>query len=237
MGPRARLAGSVLPALARILRACGPHGMAVLLSTAMLLSCADDEPPAAAVVEGPAQAAPDRTSRLGTATAADEGAAPAPPPVPAVAPHLLFPRGIRIMPHDYTIGPLQDLLAAGPAAEEVTATMVTFLRALGEGAIEALAVAPERWRSLTRSIQYHLREGTLPHAARIGEVTVAEERAHAVIRLFGDPGRVAGELYLEGGAEGWRIVDVQLDLLQLALPYTSREQEFAPRSDRWLLLR
>ena len=203
----------------------------------MLLSCADDEPPAAAVAEGPAEASLDRGSRLGAAAA--EGAAqvaPA-PPEPAVAPHLLFPRGMRIMPHDYAIGPLQDLLAAGPAANAVTDNMVAFLRALAEGAVEAAAVAPERLRSLTRSLQYHLSEGTLPHAARIGEVELAEQQAQAAIRLFGDPGRVAGEIYLEAGAEGWLIVDVQFDLRQLALPYAAREQEFAPSSERWLLLR
>lgn len=177
----------------------------------------------------PSAAAPDSPD-----TAA---AAPADGETPAVARHLLYRRGPRVMPQDYTIGPLQDLLAPDEPARAVTAALITFLRALAEGQIAAAAVAPDRLRSLRRSLQYHLDAGAVPHAARIGTVTLAEREAHVAIRLFGEPGRVAGEIYLEAGAGGWRVVDAQLDLTRLALPYSPREREFAPRSDRSLLLR
>lgn len=170
-----------------------------------------------------------------TIPAAEPGTPP--PAVPAVSPHLLYPRGVRVTPNDYSIGPLQDLLDAAELEHAVARTLVSFLRALAEGAIEVEAVAPDRLRSLRRSLQYHLTAEALPHAARVGEIALAEQQAHVAIRLFGDPGRVAGEIYLEAGAEGWRIVDVQLDLARLALPYTPREKQFAPSSDRWLLVR
>ena len=209
------------------------RSLALILGVIMVPSCAEDEPRATAA---------EPLAKAGSAGIREAAAEPAaessvPPPVPAVAPHLLYPRGVRITPNDYSIGPLQDLLIEAEPENAVTRTLVMFLRALAEGTIEAEAVAPDRVRSLRRSLQFHLTEATLPHAARVGEITVAEQQAHVAIRLFGDLGRVAGEIYLEAGAEGWRIVDVQLDLTRLALPYTPREQQFEPRSDRWLLLR
>ena len=210
------------------------RGLALILGVTMLSSCAEDEAPPA-VAEPAAEAVATGTGRTGPVAAAEPGTRP--PAAPAVAPHLLYPRGVRVTPNDYSIGPLQDLLAAAEPEHAVTRTLVTFLRALAEGAIEVEAVAPDRLRSLRRSLEYHLTAEALPHAARVGAITLAEQQAHVAIRLFGDPGRVAGEIYFEAGAEGWRIVDVQLDLARLALPYTPREQEFAPSSDRWLLVR
>ena len=211
------------------------RGLALILGVTMVAGCAEDEAPLA-VTEPAAEAVSAGTGTTRPISAAEPGV-PQPPAAPAVAPHLLYPRGARVTPNDFSIGPLQDLLAAAEPEHAVTGTLVTFLRALAEGAIEVEAVAPERLRSLQRSLEYHLTAEALPHAARVGEITLAEQQAHVAIRLFGDTGRVAGEIYLEAGAEGWRIVDVHLDLARLALPYTPREKEFAPSSDRWLLVR
>lgn len=210
------------------------RGLVLILGVTMLASCADDEA-ASAVADPAAEIVSAGTGRTGPIPAAEPGAPP--PAVPAVAPHLLYPRGVRVTPNDYSIGPLQDLLDAAQPEHAVTGTVVTFLRALAEGAVEVEAVASDRLRSLRRSLEFHLTAEALPHAARVGEITLAEQQAHVAIRLFGDPGRVAGEIYLEARVEGWRIVDVQLDLARLALPYTPREKEFAPSSDRWLLVR
>lgn len=210
------------------------RSLALVAGVTMVPGCAEDEPPPV-VAEPPAEEVSDGTGDAAAVPAAELGVLP--PAVPAVAPHLLYPRGMRVTPNDYSIGPLQDLLTAPARENAVTRTLVTFLRALAEGTVEAETVAPDRLRSLRRSLEYHLAGGALPHAARVGAITVAEQQAHVAVRLFGDPGRVAGEIYLETGAEGWRIVDVQLDLALLALPHTPREREFAPRSDRWLLIR
>ena len=93
----------------------------------------------------------------------------------------------------------------------------------------------DRRQSLSRSLRFHLRDGRLPRAARIGAVTVADDQIHVAVRLFGDPGRVAGEAYLEATPDGWRIADLQLDLQRLAQPYTA-PAEFEPSAARWLLL-
>lgn len=210
------------------------RGLAAFLGGALLCGCGEREPPAAAEDAAPP---PEQTADGGPSSPEPETAPETPAAARAVAPYQVYPRGARVLPHDYDIGPLQDLLAAREAERAVTAALLPFLRALAEGRVDAAAVAPDRLRSLRRSLQYHLDAGSVPHAARIGAVTLAEGEAHVPVRLFGEPGRVAGEIYLEAGAGGWRVVDVQLDLPRLAQPYSPREREFAPRSDRPLLIR
>lgn len=208
------------------------RGLAAFLGGALLFGCGEREPPAAAE---DAAAPQEQTADGGPGSPEPEPETPA--AARAVAPHQVYPRGARVLPHDYAIGPLQDLLAGGEAERAVTAALLPFLRALADGRVDAAVVAPDRLRSLRRSLQYHLDAGAVPHAARIGAVTLAEGQAHVPVRLFGEPGRVAGEIYLEAGAGGWLVVDVQLDLPRLAQPYSPREREFAPRSDRPLLIR
>ena len=152
-----------------------------------------------------------------------------------IDPAFLYRRAPRLLPHDYEIGQLQDLLATGRTEREVLGALLSFLAALAEGTIAETAIAPHRRQSLSRSLQFHVRDGRLPHAARIGAVTVTEDQVHVALRLFGKPGRVAGEAYLESTADGWRIADLQLDLQRLAQPYTV-PTEFEPNATRWLLL-
>ena len=210
---------------------------AALLPAALLPGCAEREP--AADAEAPPEQSAEEGDSSSTEAALNTETAPEAPAEETIAPHQVYPRGARVLPHDYAIGPLQDLLAAAEAEQEVTAALLPFLRALAEGRVDAATVAPDRLRSLRRSLQYHLDAGAVPRAARIGAVTLAQgaSEAHAAVRLFGEPGRVAGEVYLEAGAGGWLVVDVQLDLPRLAQPYSPREREFVPRSDRPLLIR
>ena len=147
----------------------------------------------------------------------------------------LHRRGPRVLPHDYAIGPLQDLLATGQTEREVTSILIAFFETLAAGSIATEAIASDRRQSLSRSLQFHVRDGRLPRAVRIGSVTISDDQVRVALRLFGDPGRTAGEAYLQATAAGWRIVDLQLDLRQLARPYTARA-EFEPRADQWLLL-
>ena len=159
-----------------------------------------------------------------------------PDPDAEIEPSFLYRRAPRMLPHDYEIGPLQDLLATGRTERETLATLISFLAALAEGTIAEAAIVPDRRQSLARSLQFHVRDGRLPHAARIGAVTVTEDQIHVALRLFGEPGRVAGEAYLEASADGWRIADLQLDLHRLAQPYTA-PAKFEPSAARWMLLR
>ena len=207
------------------------------LGVGLVLGCArtdDDRPSAAAAGDmAPAQRAVVTDGGAGSmAATATDSAAPA-----AIDGALLHHRRPRTAPYDFSIGPLQDRLAAPAAAAAVTATVTAFFRGLAAGAPDPGLIAPDRRRSLTRSLQIHVTAGRLPRALRIGAVEVADGIAHAAIRLFGQPGRTTGEVYLTTTADGWRIVDLQVDLQRLALPYAAATEEFVPRNDRWLLLR
>ena len=207
---------------------------AAVLTATLLMSCNGDD----------SQATPteERTAAEGGAEPSDGGAAAADSAqMPSESgaeldPWFLHRRAPRLLPHDYEIGPLQDLLAAGRTEREVLDTLLSFLGALAEGTIAEAALTADRRQSLSRSLRFHVRDGRLPHAVRIGAVTVTEDQVYVALRLFGEPGRVAGEAYLEATPGGWRIADLQLDLHRLAQPYTV-PAEFEPSAARWLLLR
>ena len=208
-----------------------------VLTAALLISCNGDDSQATpteertAAVEGSAETS-DGSVR--TAAASDS----AQPPSESGAemdPWFLHRSGPRLLPHDYEIGQLQDLLATGRTEREVLDTLLSFLGALAEGTIAEAAIVADRRQSVSRSLRFHLRDGRLPHAARIGAVIVTEDQAYVAVRLFGEPGRVTGEAYLEATPAGWRIADLQLDLHRLAQPYTV-PAEFEPSAARRLLL-
>ena len=210
---------------------------AAVLIAALLSSCTGDDSEA---TEAPDQTVPaDDAAGDGSVQAAAESAhgleSTEPSADSEIDPSFLYRRAPRLLPHDYEIGQLQDLLATGRTEREVLGTLLSFLAALAEGTIAETAMAPDRRQSLSRSLQYHVRDGQLPHAARIGAVTVTDDRVHVAIRLFGEPGRVSGEAYLESTPDGWHISDLQLDLQRLAQPYTA-PSEFEPSAARWLLL-
>ena len=201
------------------------------------MSCTGDDSQAAPTEEGTAAAEGSAETSDGSLQAAAESdtAQPASESGTEIDPSFLHRRTPRLLPHDYEIGPLQDLLATGRTEREVLDTLLSFLGALAEGTIAEAALASDRRQSLSRSLRFHVRDGRLPHAARIGAVAVTEDHVYVALRLFGEPGRVAGEAYLEAAPGGWRIADLQLDLHRLAQPYTVAA-EFEPSAARWLLL-
>ncbi len=209
-----------------------------VLTAALLSSCNGDDSQASPAAERTAAAEGGAETSDGSLQAA-AGSDSAQPPSASGAEldaWFLHRSAPRLLPHDYEIGPLQDLLAAGGTEREVLDTLLSFLGSLAEGKIAEAALASERRQSLSRSLRFHVRDGRLPHAARIGAVTVTEDQVYVALRLFGEPGRVAGEAYLEATPDGWRIADLQLDLHRLAQPYQVAA-EFEPSAARWLLLR
>lgn len=210
---------------------------AAVLTAALLMGCNGEESRAAPAEEQSAAAEGSETSAGSLQAAASSDSAQLPSESAGeMDPWFLHRPAPRLLPHDYEIGPLQDLLATGRTEREVLDTLLSFLGALAEGTIAEAAMAPERRQSLTRSLRFHVRDGRLPRAARVGAVTVTEDQAYVALRLFGEPGRVAGEAYLEAAPGGWRIADLQLDLHRLAQPYTV-PAEFEPSAARRLLLR
>ena len=210
---------------------------AAILTAALLVSCNGDDSQAAPAEERTAAAEGSSEATDGSlqAAAASDSAQPPSESGAEMEPWFLHRRAPRLLPHDHEIGPLQDLLATGRTEREVLDTLLAFLGALAEGTIAEAAIASDRRQSLSRSLRFHVRDGRLPHAARIGAVTVTEDQVYVALRLFGEPGRVAGEAYLEATPAGWRIADLQLDLHRLAQPYEV-PAAFEPSAARWLLL-
>ena len=212
-----------------------------VVTAALLSSCTGDDPPDTQTPGQIVAAEGTAGSNDGSVRAATEpngvlgSAQPSAGTDDEIDPSFLYRRAPRLLPHDYKIGPLQDLLAAGRTESEALDLLISFLTALAEGTVAEAAMVADRRQSLSRSLRFHLRDGRLPRAARIGAVTVADDRIHVAVRLFGDPGRVAGEAYLQATPDGWRIADLQLDLQRLAQPYTA-PAEFEPSAARWLLL-
>lgn len=210
---------------------------AAVLTAALLSSCTGDDSKATPTPEQtvPAEGTIAAVGDSVQATAGADSAQRSPDGDAEIDPAFLYRHASRLLPHDYQIGPLQDLLATGRTEREILATLLSFLAALAEGTIAEAAIVPDRRQSLVRSLRFHLRDGRLPHAVRIGAVTITEDQVHVALRLFGEPGRVAGEAYLQATADGWRITDLQLDLHRLAQPYTA-PAEFEPSAARRLLL-
>jgi hypothetical protein len=209
---------------------------AAVLTAVLLASCTNEDPNATSSPDqellsedsaGDGPVASESAGDLDTdAASADNDS--------EIDPSFLSRRAPRILPHDYEIGELQDLLATGAGEREAIGTLLAFLGALAEGTIAEATLVPDRRQTLSRSLRFHLSEQTLPRAVRIGALTVAEEQIHLSVRLFGEPGRAAGEVYLEATVDGWRVADLQLDLQRLSQPYTA-QAEFAPSAARWVL--
>lgn len=206
---------------------------AAVLTAALLMSCTGDDSQAAPTEEQTAAA--DGSAGAGDGSVPAAVASDAPQPTPEIDRWFLHRRAPRLLPHDYEIGQLQDLLATGRTEREVLDTLLSFLGALAEGTIAEAAITADRRQSLSRSLRFHVRDGRVPHAARIGAVSVTEDEVYVALRLYGEPGRVAGEAYLEATPGGWRITDLQLDLHRLAQPYTV-PAAFEPSAARRLLL-
>ena len=205
---------------------------AAVLAAALLAGCTGDDSGQTQLAElaapGDGAGAGEDGVRAATEPAGGSDSSEAPSDGDAgIDPAFLYRRAPRLLPHDYEIGPLQDLLAPGPTEGEAIDTLLSFLAALAEGEIAEAAIAPDRRQTLSRSLLFHVRDGVLPRAARIGALIVAEDEVRVAVRLFGDPGRVAGEAYLEATPDGWRVADLQLDLQRLAQPYTA-PAEFVP---------
>jgi len=208
-----------------------------VLTAALLVSCNGDDSQATPTEErtAAAEGSAETTDGGVQAAAASDSAQPPSESGAEMEPWFLHRRAPRLLPHDYEIGPLQDLLASGRTEHEVLDTLLGFLGALAEGTIAEAAIASDRRQSLSRSLRFHVRDGRLPHAARIGAVTVTDDEVYVALRLFGEPGRVAGEAYLEATPAGWRIADLQVDLHRLTQPYEV-PAAFEPSAARWLLL-
>ena len=150
---------------------------AAVLTAALLAGCSDDDSSATqpsqqeAPVDGAVGDGDDSTSAATEPTAGASSGSDT-----AFDPAFLYRRAPRLLPHDYEIGLLQDLLVTGRTEREALGTLVSFLTALAEVRSRTRPSRADRRQSLSRSLQFHLGDGRLPRAARIGALVAADDR-------------------------------------------------------------
>ena len=131
-------------------------------------------------------------------------------------------------PEDYEIGPLQ-YRSDNRDVRAVTERVYALASDLKEGRMPLEHLHPD-WRTVAeRSLEHHLSLEQVPTAVRIGTVEIyAGDKARANIRLWGNPGRTEGEIYLEMFEGLWLVSDLQADLTALSVEMQEREESFEP---------
>jgi hypothetical protein len=211
----------------------------------------EDQPPA----ETPSAPEPAADSDAGEVLSKREitltQAAPPeqPQPVPAQQSEeqrLLSLESVQILPEDFKIGPLADLVGVDRSTLEMISVSTRFLNALEQGMVEGESLHSEVRQELTTSIRYYLDQDLIPVNYRIGAITTESyaegeqksslldhRRAWMNLRLFGSPGVSEGELYLERSAGRWYISDLQIDFERMGQDYVREQEAYYPSVYGW----
>ena len=159
---------------------------------------------------------------------------------------LLALESVQVLPEDFKIGPLADLVGIDRSTLEMVSVATRFLEGLEEGRVERESVHAEVREELTTSIRYYLQRDLVPVNYRIGAITtesygegaqrssLLEKRtAWMNLRLFGSPGVTEGELYLERSAGRWFVSDLQIDFEGMGQEYLRDEEQYYPSTYGW----
>lgn len=159
---------------------------------------------------------------------------------------LLALESVQVLPEDFKIGPLADLVGIDRSTLEMVSVSTRFLDGLEEGRVERESVHAEVREELTTSIRYYLQRDLVPVNYRIGAITtesygegeqgssLLEKRtAWMNLRLFGSPGVTEGELYLERSAGRWFVSDLQIDFEGMGREYLREEEQYYPSTYGW----
>jgi hypothetical protein len=165
-------------------------------------------------------------------------AASNPPATPLVQEEqaLLALPAAPVLPEDFKIGQLEDLLQADKSLRGATSAARSFLDALVGGKVDSDLIEPGRREDLARSLAYYLAAGDHPEAYRLGTLETAKgdpDEAWLNLRLFGSPGRTEGQLYLKRASQRWYVLDLQAELAGLRQPYSRADEKFYPSIYAW----
>jgi hypothetical protein len=159
---------------------------------------------------------------------------------------LLALESVQVLPEDFKIGPLADLVGADRSTLEMITVATRFLEALQDGAVDGESLLAEVRQELTTSIRYYLEQDLIPVNYRIGAITtesyaegdqaqspLQHRTAWMNLRLFGSPGVSEGELYLERSAGRWYVSDLQIDFERMSREYVREEEVYYPSTYGW----
>jgi hypothetical protein len=178
-------------------------------------------------------------------------AAPAEKAQPAAAPQseqqrLLSLESSQVLPQDFEIGPLADLVGIDRSRQEMVSVTTRFLDALQEGSVPVESLHNSVREELASSISYYLKKDLIPVTYRIGAITTesqggGDQNSSALqrrtawmnIRLFGSPGVCEGELYLEKSGGRWYVSDLQINFEMLEQSYSREQERYYPSAYGW----
>jgi hypothetical protein len=158
---------------------------------------------------------------------------------------LLTLESAGVLPEDFKIGPLADLVGVDRNTLEMISVTTRFLNALQDGKVSAETLQKNVREELTQSIGYYLHRELIPTTYRIGAITTesgADDQntspqlnhtAWLNIRLFGSPGVCDGELYLERSAGRWYVSDLQINFEMMNQDYVREQEKYYPSSYGW----
>jgi hypothetical protein len=159
---------------------------------------------------------------------------------------LLALESVQILPEDFKIGPLADLIGVDREVLEMIAVSTRFLNALLEGTVDRQSLYEGVREELTTSIRYYLDRDLIPVNYRIGVITtdsyskgkqepskLQHRSAWMNIRLFGSPGVSEGELYLERSGGRWYVSDLQIDFEEMGKGYAREQERYYPTTYGW----
>jgi hypothetical protein len=227
----------------------------VLFLILNLVSCGDDDEPKEQRPAEPPQtrAREDRPDAGDVVSKREITLTEAQPPEQSQLPilqqseqqRLLALESVPILPEDFKIGPLAELVSVDRSTLEMISVATRFLNTLEGGSVAEESLQAEIRQELATSIRYYLERGLIPLNYRIGAITTesyGEEEQTSLLdqttawmnlRLFGSPGVSSGELYLERSGGRWYISDLQLDFERLGVEYTKEQDRYYPSTYGW----
>ena len=151
-----------------------------------------------------------------------------------------------ILPEDFKIGPLADLVGVERNTLEMISVSTRFLNSLEQGTVDRQSLHGEVREELTSSIRYYLERDLIPLNYRIGVITTElhsegeqepakpqRRSAWMNVRLFGSPGVSEGELYLERSGGRWYISDLQIYFEGMGQKYVREQEQYYPTIYGW----
>jgi hypothetical protein len=159
---------------------------------------------------------------------------------------LLILESSLILPEDFKIGPLANLVGIDRSTQEMVSVATRFLNGLQKEAVAIETLHKDVREELTNSVNYYLNQELIPITYRIGTITTQSQQgsdqnsplgqqktAWMNIRLFGSPGVCEGELYLENSGGRWYISDLQTNFELLKRAYSQEQEKYYPSAYGW----
>ncbi len=129
---------------------------------------------------------------------------------------------LAILPHDARIGQLQSPVPRDRIEDETYRLTDEFVQAIINNEIDRDKINPSSLFLIERRLLIAMdSENEQPISGyRIGAINaITREAAHASLRFISDVGRSEGEIYLIRIDDNWYVDDIQINILDLSIPY------------------